>query len=123
MRQAFFYSLLTLAAVVAFVQPTTAEARGHHRGHCRGTSFQFNVGAVAVPRNETYIVRRYQHVVPGTIVAVPATTVIAPGCYGPYCPPPAVIYPAPAYVEQVYVQPAPRPVGLSGFSFGLGFFK
>ena len=119
MRQTFFYSLLALAAVAAFAQPATAEARGRCHGSCRSTSVQLNVGT-AYPQRETYVVRRYPHVIPGQVIA-PAT-VIAPGYYGPYYPP-AVVYPAPTYVERVYVTPAPRPVGLTGLSFSWNFFK
>ena len=114
-----FLSLLALTAVLTFAQSSQLEARNHH--HCRScssTSLRVNVGTAI---NDRYVTtRRFAQPV---IVAAP---VYAPQPYYPVYPPvyaPVYSYQVPTYVEEVYVERAPRMIGLGGLSFSWNFFK
>lgn len=109
-QKTFFLSLLALTAVLVFAQPSQAEARGH----CR-SSTRVQVGVGNAYYNDACVVRRYARP-----VVVPAPVYVAQPCYT--CAP-VYAYPAPAYVEEVYVAPAPRPIGFGGLSFSWNFFK
>jgi len=110
MNKKFFFSLLALGALVLLVQSPSVEARHCHHCHHSSTSVQIGLGTV-VAQPETYVVRRY--VAPAPVIMQPA----------PYYGPAYVAYPAPAYVEQVYVAPAVYPRPLSGLSFSWNFFR
>jgi len=109
MKKSFFFSLAALTAVLLFTQIPSAEAR-----HRNNTRVQLNVANV-YPGCDACVVRRSPRPM---VVAAP---VYAPGpvyAYRPYCAP-VYAYPAPVYVEEVYM--APRPSIFSGLSFSWNF--
>lgn len=115
-KKTFFLSIFALATLFIIGQPTQAEAKRHCRN---SSSVQLNVGAGY--RSDSYMTRRYARPV---IVQTPVVYA-PPTYYSPYAP--VYAYPAPVYVEEVYVTPAPRPCpffGLGGLSFSwTSFFK
>ena len=112
-RKTFFLSLLALTATLLFTQVSQAEARSHSRSR---TSVQLNVGT-GYRCNDAYVVRQYARP-----VVVPAAVYAPQHCYSPYYAP-VYACQAPVYVEEVYVAPAPRPIGFGGLSFSWNFFK
>lgn len=111
MKKTFFYSLLALTAVMLFAHAPSAEARGHHRS---GTRVQVNVGNDYGCCRDAYVVRRYAPAVYAQPVIVQQAQYYTP-----------VYAYQPAYVEEVYVAPAPRvrPFALGGLSFSWNFFR
>lgn len=111
-KKTFSFSLLALTAILFLTSIPQAEARSH----CRScTNFHVSVGSAY---NEAPVARRYVRP-----VAVPVVPVYPqPALYAPVYAP-VYAYPAPTYVEEVYVTPAPRRIGLGGFSFSWNFFK
>ena len=103
----FFLGLFALTTLFLFAQTSQAEARRHCRSH---TGLHVNVGTAY---NNTYVVRRY-----AAPVAVPAVVYVPQVNYAPYY---QVV--APTYVEEVYVERAPRSIGFGGLSFSWNFFK
>lgn len=116
MQKTFFYSLLTLTALLLFVQSPSAEAREHSR---RGSSTNVHVGVgTAAPCRNNYTVQRHVRPAPTYYYApVYAAPVYAAPVYG------APVYAEPVYVEEVYVAPAPRPFSFAGLSFSWSFFR
>lgn len=112
MNKVFFCSLLALSAFLLVSQATTVEARCHHRS----SHVQVGVGlGAAVVAPGPYVARRYVRPMPQQVyVAAP----------GPYYNP-VYIYQAPVYVEEVYVAPPCRQIGLGlgGLSFSWNFFR
>lgn len=109
-KKIVFLSFAVLTAVLLFTQPAQAEAKSHCR---RSTNVQLNVGQTY--RNDAYVVRRCARP-----VAVPTAVYVPEYRALPYYAP-VYAYPAPVYVEEMYV--APRPVGFGGLSFSWNFFK
>jgi len=108
MKKLFACTLLALTALLLFAQSPSVEAREHHHS----TRVQLNLGNHYVQR-DAYVVRRYVRPVAPVIIARPA----------PYLTP---VYVAPvqqAYVEEVHVAPACRPLSFGGLSFSFNFFK
>lgn len=99
-----FLGICAFAVLCLVCMSTEAEARHHCR---KSTNIQFNVGTGY--RTNTYVTRYAR---PVMVPVLPAYT-LPPAYYPVYAP--VATYPAPVYVEEVYVRPAPRPF------FGLGF--
>lgn len=111
-KKIIFLSFAVLTAILLFAKPAQADAKSHCR---RSTSVQLNVGNTY--RENAFVTRRYARpVVIPTQVYVPAYS-----SYPYYVP--TYAYPAPVYVEEVYVAPAPRTIGFGGLSFSWNFFK
>jgi hypothetical protein len=115
-KKTFILSLLFLTGFLLFANATQAEARHH----CR-SSVGVNVN-VGTRSSNTYVTRSYARP-----VVMPRAVVVPQGYYTPYYAPvyayevaPVVV---PAYYEEVYVAPAPRPIGFGGLSFSWNFFK
>ncbi|MBA3816110.1 MAG: hypothetical protein H0X29_06255 [Parachlamydiaceae bacterium] len=123
MNKIFLGSLLSMMAILLFVQSTPLEARNHHG---RGAHVQVGLGA-SVGARDAYVVRRtVRPMVSRQVVVVqdpyyaPVYAYAAPAYAAPVyaAPAPAYaapVYAAPAYVEEVYQAPRCRPV-----SFGFG---
>lgn len=110
-RKSLFLTFLAITGILLLTSSTEAEARRHCRSHA---SLGLNVG-VGTGYSDAYVTRRYARPV------VVSTPVYVPNYYYP-CYNQVYAYPSPAYVEEVYVAPAPR-IGLSGLSFSWNFFK
>lgn len=112
MRNLITFSFLTLIAFFTLAFTSNAEARNHCH-HChkhKSTRVQVGVGLNSWERN-TYIAQ------PTYVAPVVQPVYVAPGYYSP-----AVVYPAPVYVQQpTYIVSRPAPV--SGLSFSWNFFK
>lgn len=106
MKKTILCSVFVLMALM-FIQEAPLEARGHHRS----SHVQVGIGAQIGVR-DAYVARRY-------VRPVAQRVYVAPGPY--YAP--AYVYPVQAYVEDVYVAPAPRPLTFGGLSFSWNFFK
>lgn len=114
MKKTLFCSFVALTAAVLLFQSAPVEARCHHH---RGSHVQVGVGlglgaTVGAP---AYVARRYVQPIPQQVYVAPAYPYYAP----------VYVYPAPAYVEEVYVAPPCRRVGLglAGLSFSWNFFR
>lgn len=104
-KKSILCSILVCTAVLLFAHPISLEARSH----CRGPHIQIGFGGTFGSRPEpTYVVRRYVRPVRPAVYVVQE----------PYCAP-VYAYPAPqvAYLEEVYVPKAPRPLSFAGLSF------
>jgi len=110
-KKTIFLSFAVLTAVLLFAKPAQAEAKSHCR---RSTSVQLNVGQT---HRDAYVVRRCARP-----VAIPTAVYVPEYRALPYYTP-VYAYPAPVYVEEVYVAPTPRPIGFGGLSFSWNFFK
>lgn len=120
MKKTFLFSLLTLTAFLMFAHVPTAEARGH-----RSTRVQVNVGNCYSCR-DAYVMRSMR---PAPMVYAQPMAYAQPIAYAQ----PVMVQPAPYYapvyayqpvvMEEVYVAPAPRTVGLGGLSFSWNFFR
>jgi hypothetical protein len=117
MKKSFFCALFGLTALLLFVQSTSAEAREHRRSR---TSVQVNVGNSYGCR-DAYVVRRYARPMIPVAPAVPVRPFV---CGSPYYYAPVYVEnPSPAYVEEVYVAPTPRPFSFAGLSLSWNFFN
>lgn len=125
-KNTFILCLLVFTAIFTFAQVTKAEARGHCSS---STNVQVGVGVGSRVCNDTYVTRRYARpvVVPATVYVQQPQPYYVQQRRPYYVQQYATVhaYPAPTYVEEVYVVPAPRPAffGLGGLSFSWNFFN
>lgn len=112
MKKTILCSFFALTAALIFLQSSPLEARCHQRS----SHVQVGVGVGAnIGVRDAYVARRCVRPMPQQVY------VAAPGPY--YSP--VYVYPAQAYVEEVYVAPPRRQVGLGlgGLSFSWNFFR
>jgi hypothetical protein len=122
MKKTFFYSIFVLVGALSMAYTSSVEARHHHRS----THIQVGIDGGAY-NHDSYMVRQYT--APAPVIVQPAVQYYAqPGVVYTSIPPTQVItyqtpmmaYPAPMYVEQVYVS---RPRINTGLSFSWNFFR